>query len=214
MNPTFKVLVADDHAMLRRGLRSILEVEFPGVEIGEAASCEEAQQLIWKSKWDLLILDLIMPGRSGLDLLDECRKRHSAMPVLVLSSTHEDEIAVRALKAGAAGYLCKLAAAEQLATAVRRLKAGGRYVSPALAERLASEIGGNGEEPPHARLSSREFEVFQRMASGECLKSIASDLSLSTKTVSTFRGRVFSKLGVGSDVELMRYVYHHKLFNA
>jgi DNA-binding NarL/FixJ family response regulator len=214
MNPTFKVLVADDHAMLRRGLRSILEAEFPGVEIGEAASCEGALQLIWKSKWDLLILDLIMPGRSGLDLLDECRKRHSEMPVLVLSSTPEDEIAVGALRAGATGYLCKLAAAKQLATAVRRLKAGGRYISPTLAERLASEIGRNGEEPPHARLSSREFEVFRRMASGECLKSIASNLSLSTKTVSTFRGRVFSKLGVESDLELMLYANHHKLFNA
>ena len=164
-----RILLADDHAILRQGIKQILGDEFPEIHLGEAESTAETLELLWKQKWDALILDINMPGRSGLEVLEEVRRSFSKLPVLVLSSTPEDQLAVRVLKAGASGYLNKQIAAEQLVDALRKLLSGGRYVSPALAEKLAAEIG-RPEKAPHNTLSSREYEVFALMASGQSLR--------------------------------------------
>jgi len=157
---------------------------------------------------ELILLDIFMPGRTGLEVLHEVRCHHPNLPVLVLSSAPEEQLAVRVLKAGASGYLNKQAAPENLALAVRKVLAGGKYVSAALAESLASELSKDGR-PPHATLSDREFEVMQLLLAGRSLKEIAAELSLSPKTVSTFHTRIWEKLRVRSDVELIRYAQKH-----
>ncbi len=209
-----RVLIADDHAILRQGLKQILADEFDAVEFGEAGTAAETLALLWKKPWDVLVLDIAMPGRSGLEVLQETRRSFPRLPVLVLSSTPEDQLAVRVLKAGARGYLNKQIAPEELVHAVRKVMAGGRYVSPALAEKLAADLSRSADQPPHELLSDRELEVFARMAAGKSVKEIATELALSPKTISTFRSRVFEKLGVRSDVELAYYAVQHGLLAA
>ena len=163
-----------------------------------------------KKKWDVLVLDINLPGRSGLEVLREARQHLPNLPVLVLSSTPEDQLGLRVLKAGAAGYLNKQTALEELVQAVRKVLAGGKYVSTKLADKLVAEVG-RSEKAPHEQLSDREFQVMQMIAAGQSIKEIAAELSLSAKTISTFRGRVIEKLNVQNNVELAHYARTHGL---
>jgi len=205
-----RILLADDHAALRRGLQQILEEEFPEAQFGGAGTTGETLECLHQHPWDILVLDVFMPGRSGLEVLQEVRQNHPRLPVLVLSSGPEEQLALRVLKAGANGYLNKQSAPKELVQAVRKVLAGGRYVSATLAERLAGEVGG-ASGLPHEKLSDREFQVMQRLVTGQALKQIAADMSLSVKTIRTFRTRLLEKLRLQNDVELVHYALEQRL---
>jgi two-component system, NarL family, invasion response regulator UvrY len=205
-----RILLADDHTLLREGLKQILAEAFPQAEFGEAGTTAETLECLRSARWDILVLDVFMPGRSGLEVLDEIRRHRPDLPVLVLSSAPEEQMAIRVLKNGASGYLNKQAAAESLVQAVKKVVGGGKYVSEALAERLAAKAG-DGALLPHERLSDREFEVMRLIISGKSLKEIAAEFSLSAKTISTFHTRIWQKLGVTNDVDLARYALDHGL---
>lgn len=205
------ILIADDHALLRTGLKQALADDLPAATIGEAATTQETLACLECEDWDLLILDLFMPGRGGFEVLADVRRNHPRLPVLVLSSAPEEQLAVRALRAGAAGYVNKQAAADELGAAVHKLLAGGRYVSGTMAELLARDAARPTAGPPHERLSAREFDVLLRLARGQSLKAIAAELHLSAKTISTFHTRVLRKLDLSGDIELARYVLEYHL---
>lgn len=205
-----KILIADDHEVLRKGLRQILAEVYPHARFGESMTTPETLELLSRNRWDVLVLDIFMPGRTGLEVLHEARRRWPELPVLVLSTAPEEQLAVRVLRAGARGYLNKRVAPEELVRAVGRLLAGGRYVSAALAERLAGEISRTDRSGPD-RLSDREFAVLQLVLAGRSIKEIASELSLSGKTVSTYHTRIWEKLGVHNDVDLVLYAVGHGL---
>lgn len=206
-----RILIADDHAILRQGLKQVLADEIAGARFGEAGDAAHALSLLHKQTWDVLVLDINMPGRHGFDVLDEVRRNFPFLPVLVLSSTPEDQLGVRAIKAGAAGYLNKQTAPESLVAAVQTVLAGGQFISPALAGRLAAEVRRGSDRPRHDLLSDRELQVFKLIAAGKSVKEIAAELSLSAKTISTFHCRVFEKLAVKNDVELAHYARQHGL---
>ena len=205
-----RILIADDHALLRGGLRQILALEFPGAAFGEAGTYEETLAQIDKKPWDVLVLDIFMPGRSGLDVLREIEVSKPELPVLVLSSAPEEQMASRVLRAGAAGYLNKRVAPEELARAVKKVAAGGTYASVKLGEMLAADLV-HPSHVPHEQLSDREFQVMQMLVAGKSVKEIAAELALSPKTVSTFHTRLMGKLRLQSDVELVRYALEHNL---
>jgi two-component system invasion response regulator UvrY len=205
----YRVLLVDDHEVVRRGLRAILDDRFTGITVAEASSGDEALAAL-VSPFDAVILDLSMPGRSGIDLLAEIKHRYPKLPVLIMSLHGEEQFAVRALRAGAAGYLTKSAAPEQLISAFERIVRGGRYISENLAERLAAVAGGD-TGAPHDRLSDREFEVMRGIASGETAGEIAERLHLSVKTVSTYRARLLDKMGMATNSELTRYALQNGL---
>lgn len=205
-----QVLLADDHTVLREGLKQILREEFQSVEFGDAKDGPETLAQL-KRPWDILVLDLNMPGTHGLELLREVRRQAPGIPVLVLTMLPEEQVAARVLKAGAAGFLNKQTAPEELVTAVRKVLAGGRYITARAAEKLVSQIDSRPGVPAHQKLSDREFQVMQLLAEGKSLKEIAARLSLSVKTVSTFRTRLLSKLKLQSNVELALYALEHKL---
>lgn len=205
------ILLADDHAILRQGLKQIIADEIPGAKFGEAGDAAQALALLHKQRWDVLVLDVNMPGRGGLEVLAEVRREFPLLPVLVLSSVAEDQIGLRVIKEGASGYLNKQTAPERLVEAVQTVLQGGRFISPSLAGRLAAEFQRTGGRPRHELLSARELEVFKLTAAGRSVKEIAAELSLSAKTISTFRSRVFEKLGLRNDVELARYAQEHGL---
>lgn len=206
-----RILLADDHAVVRFGLKRILAENFPRAVFGEARNTQEALTLLWKENWDAVVLDITMPGRSGLEVLREIRKSRPRVPVLVLSMHPESQFAMRVLKQGASGYITKESAPEELAGAVRRILAGGRYVSAALAQALAGRVSGDAAEPAQERLSDREFHVLCLIASGKAVGQIARELSLSPKTVSTYRFRILEKMGMKNNAELMRYAMQHEL---
>jgi DNA-binding NarL/FixJ family response regulator len=208
---SMKILIADDHAVVRRGLRQILADEFKRAEFVEVGSANEALAGIRKENWDVLILDITMPGRSGLDALKEIRESRPRLPVLVLSMHPEDQFAVRVLKTGASGYMTKESAPEELVGAIKKVLAGGRYVSAALAEKMASYLAIDTPKPPHERLSDREFVVLRLIASGKTPSQIAKELSLSVKTVSTYRARILEKTGMASNAELTHYAIKNQL---
>ena len=203
-----RILLVDDHAVVRKGVRAILEDQLAPVEISEASSGDEALSAL-ERPFDAVVLDLSMPGRSGIDLLTEIKHRHPELPVLIMSLHGEEQFAVRALRAGASGYLTKAAAPEQLVAAITKIRRGGRYVSEALAERLAAGLG--GAPTPHERLSDREFDVMRGIASGNTVGEIAAHMHLSVKTVSTYRTRLLEKMGMNSNAELTRYALEHGL---
>ena len=205
----YRVLLVDDHDVVRKGIRAILEDRFPAIAIREASGGDEALGAL-SAPFDAVILDLSMPGRSGIDLLAEIKHRHAKLPVLIMSLHGEEQFAVRALRAGAAGYLTKSAASEQLITAFERIVRGGRYISESLAERLAVAAGGE-VGAPHDRLSDREFEVMRGIASGESVSEIADRIHLSVKTVSTYRARLLDKMGMTTNAELTRYAIQNGL---
>ncbi len=200
-----KVLVADDHAVVRRGLRQIL-AETPDIVVsGEAETPNEVMQLVLREPWSVVLLDIKLRGGSGLELLAWMRRERAHVPVLILTVYPEDQYAVRAIKAGAAGFLTKESAPEKLIEAVRKVAAGGRYVSAELAETLASLLAGEAKGVPHARLSDREFEVMKMLASGKTVSEVAQELSLSVKTVSTHRTRILRKMNMRTNAELTHY---------
>lgn len=203
-----KILIADDHVALRKGLIQILSDAFAGARFGESSTTADTLDALAKQRWDVLVLDIFMPGRGGLEVLADVRQRQPTLPVLVLSSAPEEQLALRVLKAGASGYLNKQAAPEELVTAIRKVLTGRRYVSAALAERLAAELGQPGGRP-HEALSDREFAVLRLLVEGKSIKDIASELLLSAKTVSTYHTRIWKKFRVSNDVELLRYALEH-----
>jgi DNA-binding NarL/FixJ family response regulator len=205
----YRVLLVDDHDVVRKGIRAILEDRFAAIDIREASGGDEALDAL-SAPFDAVVLDLSMPGRSGIDLLAEIKHRHPKLPVLIMSLHGEEQFAVRALRAGAAGYLTKSAASEQLINAFERIVRGGRYISEALAERLAVAAGGDAGAP-HDRLSDREFEVMRGIASGESVSEIADRIHLSVKTVSTYRARLLDKMGMSTNAELTRYAIQNGL---
>jgi len=206
-----KVLVADDHAIVRRGLRQIL-AETPDIMVGgEAANAQEVLDLVRGQHWSVVILDLSLPGSSGLELLADLRKEKPDLRVLVLTVHPEDQYAVRAIRAGAAGFLTKESAPEKLIEAVRKIASGGRYVSAELAETLASALAGESRGAPHERLSDREFEILKMLASGKTVSDVARELTLSVKTVSTHRTRILKKMGMKNNAELTSYAVRTRL---
>jgi DNA-binding NarL/FixJ family response regulator len=206
-----KVAIVDDHPLLREGVKKILESE-PDIEvIAEAESVSGLVSLTENTDLDLLILDISLPGRSGLDALTEIRKERPKLPVLVLSMHPEDRYALRALKAGASGYVTKASAAEELLAAARKVISGGRYVSRAIAEMLADDLARPFEKLPHENLSNREIQILGLIASGKALKDIATEISLSVNTVNTYRARILDKMGMRSNADLIRYAIEHKL---
>jgi len=206
-----RVLIADDHAILRRGLREILMRELEGVVCGEAENAQQVLAQVQNQNWDLAIVDITMPGRSGLDVLRDLQRVQPGLPVLVLSMHPEDQYGKRVLKAGASGYMNKESAPEELIKAIRKVLAGGRYVSPTLAEKLAVEWGTNAGRPLHDNLSDREFEVLRMIALGKTVSQIAAELHLSTTTVSTYRARILEKMNMTTTAELMRYALRNDL---
>jgi len=206
-----RVLVADDHAVVRQGLRQILSEEPDILEVGEAGSVAETLRLSREAEWDVVILDITMPDGSGLDILRELRHEKPELPVLVLSVHSEDQYALRVLRSGAAGYLTKECAPQELVEAVRRVVSGGKYVGLDLAERLAEVLAGDRNAQAHELLSDREFQILCLIGSGKSASEIAQELSLSPKTVSTYRRRVLDKMHMSSNVELTRYVLEQQL---
>lgn len=206
-----RILLADDHAILRNGLKLILAGAFKDVEVGEAEDCQHALAAALAHSWDLVILDIAMPGRGGLDVLKELHAQRPKTPVLVLSMYSERQFAVRAFRVGASGYLTKASAGAELLKAVDRILAGGRYVSTALAEQLADELGGATAGVLHERLSDREFEILRLIASGKTVKEMADELSLSGNTVSTYRARILEKMKMRTNAELTHYAISNKL---
>ena len=206
-----RILIVDDHAIVRRGLRELLSNEFHGAAFGEASDAQQALEQLRKKEWDVALLDIALPGKSGLDLLKELKTEWPKLPVLILSAHPEDQFAVRALKAGAGGYMTKESAPEELAKALRKIMAGGRYVSPALAEMLALGVTKDLTRTPHETLSDREYEVMSRIASGKTVTEIAEELSLSPKTISTYRARVLEKLGLKNSAAIVQYVIRNGL---
>jgi two-component system, NarL family, invasion response regulator UvrY len=206
-----RVLIADDHAVFRRGLKETIGEAFPKVTFGEAKTAQEAVESVRRHDWEIVILDISMPGLSGLDILDDLRRLRPKLPVLFLSMYPEEQYARRALKSGAAGYLTKDSIPEELKEAVRRILAGGRYVSATLAEKLAFDLRRGADKPIHELLSDREFQVLRMIASGKTVKQIADEISLSVKTVSTYRARILEKTGMKTTAELIRYAFQAQL---
>jgi two-component system, NarL family, invasion response regulator UvrY len=205
-----KILLADDHAVVRHGLKQILTDAFKRATYGEARNAQEAIDLVLKQDWDVVVLDITMPGRSGLDALREIKQFKPRLPVLVMSVHPENQFAVRVLKSGASGYMTKETAPDELVGAVKKVLAGGRYVSNSLAENLAVSLSVN-QRSPQEKLSDREFQVLRLIASGKMVTEIARELSLSAKTISTYRARVLEKMGMKNNAELMHYAMQHRL---
>ena len=207
-----RVLIADDHEVVRRGLKQILRDEFSKIKVSEAGTSQEALEAALGHALDLVLLDINMPGRSGLDVLQEIREQRPKLPVLVLSISPEEEFALRCLKLGAAGYLSKRSASDELILAVKKALAGGKYVTAALAEKLAASLaGGDAAQLPHEVLSNRELQVLRMIANGKTIKEISAELSLSEKTIATYRARISEKMGLATNVELTRYAIQHNL---
>jgi len=208
-----RVLIADDHPVVRRGLRQIVEEE-PDMSVGgEAASAEEARARVHADGFDVVVLDLSMPGAHGVDLLQELHGERPELPILVLSIHPEEQYALRCLKAGARGYIHKQSAGEELVGAIRTVIAHRRYLSEALAESLLSEAAPD-RRAPHETLSTREYQVLTRLAGGASVTDIAAEMKLSVKTVSTYRARMLDKLGIHSNAEATRYALEHQLLDS
>jgi len=206
-----RILIADDHAVFRRGLKETLSEAFAKIVFGEARTAQETFELAQREDWDVIILDISMPGRSGLDILDDLRRSRPRIPVLLLTMHPEQQFARRALKAGAAGYLTKDSVPEELKEAIKRIVAGGRYVSTTLAETLAVDLRRGADLPLHELLSGREFQVLRMIASGKTVKEVADELSLSVKTISTYRSRILEKTGMKTNADLIRYALQTQL---
>jgi DNA-binding NarL/FixJ family response regulator len=206
-----RILIVDDHAIVRKGLKETLEEELGEIAFGEASDGQEALEQVWRRKWDLVLLDIGMEGRGGLETLEEIRKARPRLPVIIISMYPEGEFGARAFRAGAAGYLNKGSASEELVVAVAKVLAGGRYITPALAECLAARLQRDTDRPVHETLSNRELEVMRLIAAGKSLKEIADLLSISVKTVGTYHTRLLEKTGMKSDVEITRYALLNKL---
>jgi two-component system invasion response regulator UvrY len=207
------VLIADDHAILRKGLKQLLLEDKSIDDVGEASTGRETLDMLRSSRWDLLILDINMPDRSGIDILRQVHTSYPEMRVLMLSGFPEKQYAVNVLRAGASGYLNKEMAPEELLGAVKSVLAGKRYVSPALAELLVKELNHDTEKPAHMQLSEREFQIFCKLAKGRSVSEIAAELCLSVKTISTYRSRVLEKMGFTSNADITAYALRNSLID-
>lgn len=206
-----KVLIGDDHAIVRQGLKQILSDEKKQFICGEAENGQVVLDRVLKEIWDVVILDISMPGISGLEILKEIKKNRPKLPVLVLTMHSEDQFALRSIKAGASGYLKKDSAPEELVRAIKKVVDGGKYVNQQLAEILASDIERDLDKPLHDRLSDREYQVMRLIASGRTSKQIADELALSIKTISTYRARLLEKMKMKTNAELTHYAIQNKL---
>jgi DNA-binding NarL/FixJ family response regulator len=206
-----RIVIADDHPVVRRGLRAIVEDALLPADVHEAGNAAELLTLVRKREPDVVLLDIAMPGRSGLEALKELRREHPKIPMLVLSIHSADEFAVRSIKAGASGYLTKDSAPEELIDAIRTVVAGRRYLTPSVAERLASAVESDAKGAPHEMLSDREFHVLRMLAAGKTNGEVAGELALSAKTISTYRTRTLRKMGMRTNAELAQYAVRHGL---
>jgi DNA-binding NarL/FixJ family response regulator len=205
------VLVADDHAIVRRGVRQILEETADIMVAGEAATAAELWSMVGEGTFHAVVLDVNLPGRSGLELLADIKRVRPELPVLILTVYSEDQYAVRALKAGASGFLTKESAPEKLIDAVRKIVQGGRFITPEVAERLATSVVRGSDGPPHEALSDREFQILKMIGSGKTVSQIGRELSLSVKTISTHRTRILKKMNLKTNSELTHYAIRNGL---
>jgi len=208
-----RVIIADDHPVLRRGIKDILQEQSDMQVVAEAGNGQELMQKIEQSSCDMVLLDIGMPGRDGLDTLSYLRRAYPKIPVLMLSVYPEDQFGPRVLKSGAAGYMNKDAACDQLVKAIRKVCAGGKYISPGLAEKIAGDLAADNILPPHERLSDREYQVMCLIASGKTVGEIARELCLSLKTISTHRARILEKMEMKTSAQLTYYAIHNDLVN-
>lgn len=206
-----KILIADDHPVVREGLKQIISKAVDMNVAGEALDGMQVLQMIEKENWDVIVLDIGMPGKDGLEVLKDIKKQKPELPVLILSMFPEEQIAVRTFKVGAAGYMNKETAPKELVNAIRKIYDGGKYVSPSLAEKLVADLDSDAEKKPHDLLSDREFQVLRMIASGKDVDEIADELFISVKTVRTYRDRILDKLKLKNDVEIARYAMKNKL---
>lgn len=205
------ILLVDDHDVVRHGLVQILQEAIPRATFGQAETAARAMDLVRGQRWDVVLLDISLPDRNGIEVLKEIRQIRPELPVLILTMHPEEQFAVRALKAGAAGYVTKNKASEEIVQAVGRVLDGGRYITESVADKLAVEIGRDDDRLPHERLSDREFEVFGMLANGHTVKDIAARLTLSVQTVSTYRARVLEKMDMTNNAEIVQYGIRHGL---
>lgn len=206
-----KILIADDHAIVRRGMKQLLLEQYPFATIGEAANAEELVNEVMSSEWDVVVCDMNMPGRSGLDALQQIKEITPKLPVLIMSMYPEDQYALRVLRAGASGYLGKETIHDDLVKAIETVRTGKKFITPGIAERLADAVGAGAVTSPHETLSDREFDVFKQLASGKSISEIATKLSISSTTVSTYRSRIMEKMNMRSNAELARYAIENNL---
>lgn len=206
-----KILIADDHAIVRRGLVQILKEEFPLAQIIEVSNGNEALDMVNKQIWDVILLDISMPGRNGVETLKQIRVSGIKAPVLMLSMHSEEQYAIRVLKAGASGFLSKLSATDELLSAVHRVLSGKKYITASVAEKLAESLGENENKSTHENLSDREMQVLQLIAAGKTVSEIAEEISLSVNTISTYRARILEKLNLNNSAELTRYAIDNNL---
>ncbi len=210
---TIRVFIADDHAIVREGLKQILAEQGDIIVAGEAENGLDAVKLFRKSRCHVMLLDISMPDRNGIEVLKQVRKEHPELAVLMLSMHREDQYAIRSLRAGAAGYLTKQSAPRELVTAIRQVAAGQKYVSAALAQELAASVGTDHEAPPHDTLSDREYQTLTLIASGKTVSQIARELSLSVKTISEYRARLLVKMKLKNSAELTHYAIRNRLID-
>ena len=196
---------------MRHGLKQILADEFKKSTFGEARNGQEVLDSVWKQDYDVVVLDITMPGRSGLEVLKEIKKAKPRLPVLVLSMHPEDQFAMRVIKSGASGYMTKESAPAELVGAVKKILAGGKHISTSVAESMSSYVTMDSSRPPHEQLSNREFQVMRMIASGKTVSEIARMLSLSVRTISTYRARILEKTGMKTNAELTHYAFQHSL---
>lgn len=206
-----RVLIADDHAIVRRGLKQVILEEYPSATVGEVADAEELLKEVINHEWNIVICDMNMPGRSGLDALNQIKQASPHLPVLIMSMYPEDQYALRVLKAGASGYLEKDTIHDDIIKAIQTLQLGKKFITPSIAEKLAATLGQDTTQQSHEILSDREFDVFKLLASGKSVSEIAAQLSLSATTVSTYRSRIMEKMGIQSNAGLTRYALEQKL---
>jgi len=206
-----KILIADDHPIVRQGFKQVLSETADLVVADEAGNGQEVLALVARKEYDVILLDISMPGKNGLEVLKELRITNTKIPVLILSIYPEEQYAIRALKAGASGYLTKASAPEELISAIRKVSRGGKYISSSLAEKIAYELDGDAEKAPHDTLSDREYQILLMIASGKTVSDIADEMCLSVKTVSTYRSRILEKMKMKNNAELTTYAIRNKL---
>jgi DNA-binding NarL/FixJ family response regulator len=206
-----RILIADDHPAIRKGVKLILESEYSEIEFGEASNAVEVFQKVREKDWDILILDMDMPGRNGLEVLKQLKDDKTDIPVLMFSMHPEEQIAIRAIKSGASGYLAKDSADTELSKAVQQIFSGRKYITPTLAEQLAAQLENPLDKAPHQLLSDREYETLLLIAKGKTVSQIANELSLGVPTVSTYRARILEKMGMKTNAELASYAIHNNL---
>lgn len=206
-----KILIADDHAIVREGLKQIVAEEKDILVAGEAENSSKLMELLEKEKWNLVVLDINMPGKSGLEALKDIKQLYPNLPVLILSMFNEDQYGLRAIKAGASGYLKKVSAPTELVTAIRKIVSGGKYINQSLAEKLAEKFENTKKELSHEKLSDREYQIMCNIALGKSAEEIAQELSISINTVYSYRNRILEKMSLRSNVELTQYAIQNKL---